>query len=397
MKIYIVTCESFPNGMAETARILNMARALRHAGAECKVVVAKRTEIAGRPVLNAEADGLIHGVPFHYVPGNTLRSSNLILRQCRDKWDVFATSRFLIRELSEGDALIACIDGYPFLASILLKCCKARGIRFVTELCEYPYESGNRRVPKLEKRFVLRHLFPRYDAVIAISDTLAEFARGHCDKNCHVGKVPILVDFEAFRLDDRSADETVPYIFHCGTLFDKKDGFSDMLEAFGQAVSQSGLQARFISSGSVSEAQNPDKVKEIIARYGIENRVEFVGYVAGERKAKLLSGASLVIINKPDNLQNRCGFSTKLGEYLAAGKPVIHTRVGEALNYLEDGVNACLVDCGDVVALRDAMIKLLSDRDLAARIGDAGRQLCRDRFDFKANATPLFDICKSRV
>lgn len=394
MRIYIVTCESFPAGMAASARIGNYARALACSGVEVKVVIAKRTEVYGQATKNIEGDGLFHGIPFHYVSGTPGRSRSLVRRKCRDFLDVFAMLRFLGNELKEGDAVIGYLDEHPFLVSCLLKWCSSHKVKYVSELCEYPYEAGRSisLLKKLERKYVLKCLFPRFDGVIAISEYLAHFARSHCKVGCKVGKVPILVDFDAFNIPDSSQESPVPYIFHCGTLYDKKDGFCDMLEAFGRAVSESGIKARFVSTGSPENAQHPEKIKEVIKAYKLEEKVSFTGYIPREEISRLLSRAALVVINKPCNLQNKSNFSTKLGEYLAAGKPVIHTLVGEAVNYLKDRENACLVPCGDVSALSGAMTYYLTHPEDARRLGEAGRELCRSAFDFRSNGEKLLEF-----
>ena len=48
----------------------------------------------------------------------------------------------------------------------------------------------------------------------------------------------------------------------------------------------------------------------------------------------------MLVLARPDNIQAKGGFPTKLGEYLATGNPVVVTKVGEIPNYLIDGVNA---------------------------------------------------------
>ena len=382
--------------MAASARITNYARALALCGVDVKVVIAKRTEVYGQQTSNIAGDGLVYGIPFHYISGTPARSRRLPERKFRDLLDVFATLRFLKRELSAGDAVIGYLDDHPFLVSRLLGWCSHNKVRYVSELCEYPYETNPSlsALKWLERQYVLKRLFPRFDGVIAISDFLAEFARKHCKDECKVGKIPILVDFEAFNITDRSEEQQVPFLFHCGTLYDKKDGFSGLLEAFGRAVRDYGIKARFVSTGSLENAQHPGLLRSIINRYGLEDKVSFTGYISREEISRLLAGAALVVINKPDNLQNRSNFSTKLGEYLSAGKPVIHTAVGEAVNYLEDGVNACLVPCGDRDALSNSIARCLTHPEEARRMGEAGRELCHRSFDFSRNGEALLKICE---
>jgi glycosyltransferase involved in cell wall biosynthesis len=382
--------------MASSVRIGNYARALASRGVDVKVVIAKRTEIFGQEIVNSETDGTFHNVPFHYVSAITRRSKYLLKRRGRDFLDAFATTRFLSSELREGDAVIGYLDEQIFLISRLLKWCKSHHVKYVAELCEYPYEAGGDLsfYRRMAQRYVFRHFYPRYDGVIAISSFLSEFARKVCKAGCKVAKVPILVDFNSFNIPDCSQEASVPYIFHCGTLYDKKDGFCDMLEAFGRAVSDGRLKARFVSTGSPENAQHPERLSAIIKAYGLEDRVSFTGYISREEISRLLAGAALVVINKPDNLQNKSNFSNKLGEYLAAGKPVIHARIGEAVNYLEDGKTACLVPCGDITALSEAMAYYLTHPDVARRMGEAGRELCRTAFDFRSNGEKLLEIIR---
>ena len=70
----------------------------------------------------------------------------------------------------------------------------------------------------------------------------------------------------------------------------------------------------------------------------------------------------------------REGVPTVLLEAMAAGRPVVATRVGHVDTIVEDGVEGYLVAAGDVAALADRIVRLLTDRRLAARMGAAGRR-----------------------
>ena len=57
MKVFLITKEPFPNGMAATNRITCYAKGLISAGIECQVIVATRTEIHGQPSNNLLPSG----------------------------------------------------------------------------------------------------------------------------------------------------------------------------------------------------------------------------------------------------------------------------------------------------------------------------------------------------
>lgn len=66
------------------------------------------------------------------------------------------------------------------------------------------------------------------------------------------------------------------------------------------------------------------------------------------------------------------GSPVSLIEGLAAGKPVVATAVGGVPDVVRDGETGLLVPPGDPEALAAAMVRLLTDRSLAARLGAAG-------------------------
>lgn len=61
-------------------------------------------------------------------------------------------------------------------------------------------------------------------------------------------------------------------------------------------------------------------------------------------------------------------------EYMAAGKPVVSTRVGGVPELVEDGVHGLLVEPRDPAALAVAVAELLRDPERAERLGAQGRE-----------------------
>jgi glycosyltransferase involved in cell wall biosynthesis len=74
------------------------------------------------------------------------------------------------------------------------------------------------------------------------------------------------------------------------------------------------------------------------------------------------------------------GLSNVLLESMAAGVPVVATRVGGTPEAVEHGETGLLVPPSDPQGLAEAIARLLQEPELAARIGAAGRQSVRDRF-----------------
>jgi glycosyltransferase involved in cell wall biosynthesis len=75
-----------------------------------------------------------------------------------------------------------------------------------------------------------------------------------------------------------------------------------------------------------------------------------------------------------DTLINRARCSVKLLELMAAGLPLVASRVGEVAEYIEDRQSGLLVAPKDSAALAEAILLLLSDQALRIRIGIGARQ-----------------------
>lgn len=398
MKVYIITGEPFPNGMAATNRIKCYAKAIVEQGIKCEILIFTRTEVYGKTPKNTLGKGDFDGIPFKYIGGTPLRGSNVLFRQLKDYLDRWKLLWFLKRHLNEGDIVFAYMGTMVDYSIRIIDVTHNCGAFYISDLCEYPYGTGAETKKTVGNRYkVLNKLFPLLDGVIPISDALCELAKQYVTPKCQILKVPILVDYEKYCLKDQSEISEYPYIFHSGTLYEQKDGILGMIEAFGLAKQKLDREFYFVSTGKIENSPHAAEIKQIISKYNIEKYIHFTGYLSDEELKDYLVKASLVIINKYRTQQNQYCFSTKLGEYLAASKPVIITNVGEAMNWLEDGVSAYIVESENVDSLSNAIVKAFSDDVFKQRIALQGNVICRNSFDYHVwgeKVVKLFYNCK---
>ncbi len=102
--------------------------------------------------------------------------------------------------------------------------------------------------------------------------------------------------------------------------------------------------------------------------------------------------AGLLVLPRPDSKQAQGGFPTKLGEYLATGKPVCVTRVGEIPEYLEDGKSVFMAKPGDTDSFAYAMERALSNPVLAKEVGKNGRKVAEKYFNMEKQAEKLYNF-----
>ncbi|MEA2379214.1 MAG: hypothetical protein QOD13_3121 [Thermoleophilaceae bacterium] len=68
-------------------------------------------------------------------------------------------------------------------------------------------------------------------------------------------------------------------------------------------------------------------------------------------------------------------------EFMAAGCPIVATRVGGVPDLIDDGVHGLLVDSGDVAGMTVALRRMLTDREAALQMGERARERRRREFD----------------
>jgi glycosyltransferase involved in cell wall biosynthesis len=122
---------------------------------------------------------------------------------------------------------------------------------------------------------------------------------------------------------------------------------------------------------------------------GLESRVCLHGF---ERDPESLYSAFDVVTLSSD----REGLPNALLEAGAAGRPIVSTRAGGAVEIVSDGETGLLVPVGDRDALAAALLRLIRDPDLADRLGSAivpfiARTYGMDRFVAEFGA--LYEEC----
>jgi len=77
------------------------------------------------------------------------------------------------------------------------------------------------------------------------------------------------------------------------------------------------------------------------------------------------------------------GFGLVLLEAMAAGRPIVASRVATIPEVVLDGQTGLLVPAGDPLALAEALAQLANQPALAARMGEAGRERVRHQFSLE--------------
>jgi glycosyltransferase involved in cell wall biosynthesis len=140
-----------------------------------------------------------------------------------------------------------------------------------------------------------------------------------------------------------------------------------------------GVDARLLVAGTGGEQA---RLRLYARTLGLGERVCFAGPVFGADKVKLLGGCDLFLL--PSYAE---GLPYALLESMAAGVPVIATRVGAIPDVVADGTHGLLIPPRDAKAIANALATLSADRERIASMSRACRRRIREAFSIGRVAT----------
>ena len=285
----------------------------------------------------------------------------------------------------------------PVYAYSLLNCIyflrKKKGIRLYHEYTENPEVIGK------IGGFVGDYLYRLYKKTIPQLDGLFLITPALCDKYVNeFGADPnkmvllnMVVDKSRFRhLAEVEPEKVISY---CGIISEFKDGVSILIKAFAKVVSaHSDYKLRLI--GPFRDEQTEKNLKELVKQLEITENVQFAGVVSAEEMPGLLKRSSILALARPDNIQAKYGFATKIGEYLMTERPVVLTRVGAVENYLTDKVDCILANPDDVDDFSEKMLWTIENREQSIAIGKKGKDAALSYFDAELEADKIYNVIK---
>jgi glycosyltransferase involved in cell wall biosynthesis len=168
-----------------------------------------------------------------------------------------------------------------------------------------------------------------------------------------------------------------------GRLSADKGGQDDLLRAVASLVTAPGdVHLLVIGDGPLRA-----ELERLSADLSIAPHVTFAGQRTGPEVGRLLGAMDMFVLPSL-----REAFPVALLEAMAAGLPVVATRVGGIPEVVDDEVNGLLVSPGDITTLRLGIQRLLGDKGLAARLAGAGRERVITHFSLDRMVVRVEDL-----
>lgn len=194
------------------------------------------------------------------------------------------------------------------------------------------------------------------DRIVAVSEAVKRSLVESGADLAAVRVIPGGVDSEPYE----AVGPLVPRVVGAFGRLSREKGFDLLVEAMGPLQGE----ARLLLGG---EGPQREALAAQVEANRLGEAVSLTGFV--EHVPEFLGQIGIFVL--PSRSE---GLGLVLVEAMAAGRPVVATRVGGVPEVVSDGETGLLVPTENPAALSEAIRRLLADPDLARRMGEAGRR-----------------------
>lgn len=225
------------------------------------------------------------------------------------------------------------------------------------------------------------------DGIIVISEFLKEKVISK-KSSMNMLKIPAICDFSEFEFQKKVGTELG--LMFCGSIF-----YLPVINFIIELYTK--LRDNNIYSGNLVFAigmgnEDKDGFDQLINKINTNNyskSIQINVNVPFEELISMYLQSELLIVPLRNIIPDIAGFHHKIGEYTAAGKPVISSNFGELQYYFKDGVSAILADDYSLDSYFDKLSEVLKNKERLSSIAAEGHKVGETYLNFKSYAEPL--------
>ncbi len=297
-----------------------------------------------------------------------------------------------LREMLEREGTFDLVyERYSLWGYAAMEWARERGVPCVLEVnAPLVEEQAAHRglVNALKAEETAARVFGAAGTLVAVSAEVARYLESFPQARGRVHVVPNGVNADRFNTPVRPSCPAPEDVFTVGFLGTLKPwhGLPVLVEAF-ELLHQQRPNTRLLVVGDGSERE---RLTADLAARGLLAAAHLVGAVAPENVSRLLASADVCVAPYAD-VPGFYFSPLKVYEYMAAGRAVVASRVGQLIELVRDGETGLLCEPGDPVSLAAAMAALMDDPALRARLGSAARSYVLEHHTWESVARRILD------
>lgn len=376
--IAIYSIYSFPEGLAPTTRILAYSKGLLENDATVDIFHSNsRRKTSG---FEKSESGTYEGISYHFTyQGYKIKST--ILRKITSKFGYRRIKSYIlffvkIRKVHKNKhfrVLIISSDSpeillFCSLVANFLKMCPI----FIFDEYPTPIRHKLKQSIPFWKKFLYKIILNQMDAFISISENLKEYFCQFAQKPTFI--LPVITDISRFagHTKEHNSTKCPKYLCYMGNMELAKDDINTIIRAFSLVVTKHKDLFLYLYGNPTSEARY--RLSRLISELDCDRRVIFKGIANFSEVPQILKEAFILVSSQPDTKRASGGFPTKLGEYLASGKPALITDVGENSKYVVENVHIYFAKPGDYKLYAKKLLYIIENYERALNVAAKGQK-----------------------
>ena len=379
INLVIYTNEPVPIGMAATNRILSYSSGLVKIGNNVKIFSSK----PGFNSIYHSTKGKFEDVKYELLSNVKNWEFNILYKLYLFLQAHIKFIKILFHEKKNNKSIIVLLVSNKIFSIIVIRIITwIFGCPLLQEKSEYPFQFMSKYwIRKVVfANIYSSFIYKLFDGMIVMTEPLYIFFKSKVRQTVPIIKLPLTIDSNRFVNAKVSEEYKFRFIGYCGYMGGNKDGLFDLIEAFSLIIKLVS-NIKLVLAG-YAEKSELDKLKKIVETKNLLNSVIFTGKLDRDQFPSFLKAAEILVLTRPDNIQAKGGFPTKLGEYLASGRPVIVTKVGDIEKYLIDKEHALLCIPSDIEDIKSKIVSVLLDPNLYENMAINGQKLAINNFDY---------------
>ncbi|MCI0363831.1 MAG: glycosyltransferase family 4 protein [Phycisphaerales bacterium] len=343
-----------------SVHVQEIMRALLRQGADVELFAA---ETGGNPPAG------LNGATLHLLPSGREtdpESREVVASSVNDA---------LFEGLNDAGQFDAVLERHSLWSYAGMEYAQAHGVPALLEV-NAPLYDEQRQFRKLirerQAEQAVERAFSATSDFLAVSTGVARYLRAHPAVHGRIHILPNGVDPTRFRPDAPSARPKPDEVFTVGFVGGLRPwhGVTDLLMAFAELCHNEPLAQLLI----VGQGPLRVQLEATAGELSIGHATTFTGPVDPQAVPGMLTSMDVAVAPYPP-LENFYFSPLKLYEYMASGRAIVASSIGQIEDVITDGETGLLYPPGDVKALASALWRLRQNPLLRRKLGSAAREL----------------------
>lgn len=337
---------------------------------------------------NIEPKDIFEGIHYEYCSGTIYRPHGFLSRNYQKINGFVKELLSILKHLRKENIDSFLVSSFSFYQVVYYKfLAKIFGVKIILDVVEYNSQMDVRRnlFVRINDWLYEKYGYRMMDGICVISDLLNDYVKSRAPK-IPVLKIPVIFNYK--RIDPSEKNEsTSNYQLFCGSAFYLKT-IRFILDAY-KLVDGAEFKLKMVLNGY---AEQLNTINQWISEHPKGKQIEVLSSLSDEELYQEYNNATALLIPLLNRKQDIARFPQKVSEYLATANPVVSTPVGEIEKYFEHEKTAFLAKEVSPESFAEVMAYAHHNKELAKKVGEAGRVLGVKTFDYENIGANLSDF-----